>query len=367
MKTYLREQLQLNLLKMPETGGIEEISRSPVSNNSDSGCGGSSGGESPRRQAHNALIKMIPNTMEKIDFTVNLKEKTETPSPVKSEMEMGMGGMNHMDMGSHMDMDDMDDCDSLNGSDARRKRNFVNEGDKDDNYWVKRRKNNEAARRSREKRRMNDLLLEQRVVALTEENKQLKGQLLALKLRYGELEEFKPKHFEKPGQVFTNRNGDTAATVLVNSPDHLAHFHAQAKAAAAAHHASHLLQPQLTALAMPQHLPSQPAPTKPAERKGGFSIDRLLSSEKETETQMPEMTMPDGRRLSIHPRPGSADSGNNSGDNEHAQNYALNNASYTTSLYSPMMYAHALASKSPYLLSPALMAQQKLSMAYGMN
>merc|ERR1712050_611164 len=112
------------------------------------------------------------------------------------------------------------------------------EGEKDDTYWTKRRKNNEAARRSREKRRMNDLLLEQRVVALTEENKQLKGQLLALKLRYGELEEFKPKHFEKPGQVFTNRSGDTAATVLVNSPDQLAHFHAQAKAAAAAHHAA---------------------------------------------------------------------------------------------------------------------------------
>lgn len=344
---------------MPDTGG-GPIS-SPISNNSDSGCGGSSGGESPRHK------------MEKIDFTVNLKEKT--PSAV-AKIEMiqnhpdSMSDISNMNnMNNSMNNDEFDD-ESLNG-DSRRKRNFVDDKDKDDNYWVKRRKNNEAARRSREKRRMNDLLLEQRVVALTEENKQLKGQLLALKLRYGELEEFKPKHFEKPGQVFTNRSGDTAATVLVNSPDQLAHFHAQAKAAAAAHQAamsqshiqSHIQTHTQSAI------PALPA-AKPVERKGGFSIDRLLSSEKETETQMPEMTMPDGRRLSIHPRPGSADSGNNSGDNENNNNNyssTVPTSSYNSSLYSPMMYAHALASKSPYLISPALVAQQKLSMAYGMN
>lgn len=343
---------------MTDTGGIEEISRSPVSHShSDSGCGNSSGGDSPR---HHGSALMLPNKMEKIDFTVNLKEKSEQcmiASVNAPKMELGMS----------MDMDDMDmdDCESLNGSEARRKRNFVDDKDKDDSYWVKRRKNNEAARRSREKRRMNDLLLEQRVVALTEENKQLKGQLLALKLRYGELEEFKPKHFEKPGQVFTNRNGDTAATVLVNSPDQLAHFHAQAKAAAAAHHAA-ISASHLSQLHQSQPVPQLSVPVVKPERKGGFSIDRLLSSEKETETQMPEMTMPDGRRLSIHPRPGSADSGNNSGDNEQV-NYSAN--AYSSSLYSPMMYAHALqhASKSPYLINPALMAQQKLSMAYGMN
>ena len=323
-----------------DTGGIEEITRSPISHNSDSGCGGSSGGESPRHQVQNGF------TNEKIDFTVNLKQEAQTVEQIQN---------------SRPDMEN-EDMDSNEGSESRRKRNFVDDKDKDDQYWVKRRKNNEAARRSREKRRMNDLLLEQRVVALTEENKQLKGQLLALKLRYGELEEFKPKHFEKPGQVFTNRNGDTAATVLVNSPDQLAHFHAQAKAAAAAHQAMNHSMTHPTA--------NQPveAAVKP-KRPGGFSIDRLLSSEKETtESTIPEMTMPDGRRLSIHPRPGSADSGNNSGDQgDQPTGYAGQPSGYGSSLYSPMMYAHALASKSPYLISPALMAQQKLSMAYGMN
>jgi len=325
-----------------DTGGIEEITRSPISHNSDSGCGGSSGGESPRHQHHSSFNN------EKINFTVNLKQEAQSVEQINTQ-----------------NQPNQEDNDSNEGSESRRKRNFVDDKDKDDQYWVKRRKNNEAARRSREKRRMNDLLLEQRVVALTEENKQLKGQLLALKLRYGELEEFKPKHFEKPGQVFTNRNGDTAATVLVNSPDQLAHFHAQAKAAAAAHQA--MSHGSLTHPAVAQ--PAEAA-AKPVKRPGGFSIDRLLSSEKDApESQIPEMTMPDGRRLSIHPRPGSADSGNNSGDQaEQPGSYATQQQTgYSSSLYSPMMYAHALASKSPYLISPALMAQQKLSMAYGMN
>lgn len=321
---------------------IEEISRSPSSLNSDSGCGHSSGGESPSRNS----------IQSKIDFTVNLKQNQNGPVTTKIECETE----NTFDIDGQMNNCEDDDC----MSEHRRKRNFVDDKDKDDGYWVKRRKNNEAARRSREKRRMNDLLLEQRVVALTEENKQLKGQLLSLKLRYGELDEFKPKQYEKPGQVYTNRNGDTAATVMVNSPDQLAHFHAQAKAAAAAHHAA---LSQQHSQQMTQQMSSNQPPAKMA-RKGGFSIDRLLSSEKETDTQMPEMTMPDGRRLSIHPRPGSADSGNTSGDNETAQNNQNVYNPYA-SVYSPMMYAHAL-SKSNYLMNPALMAQQKLSM-YGMN
>ena len=57
-------------------------------------------------------------------------------------------------------------------------------------YWTKRKKNNEAARRSREKRRMNDLLLERRVLQLTEENKHLKSELLSLKLKHGEIGDF---------------------------------------------------------------------------------------------------------------------------------------------------------------------------------
>uniref|UniRef100_A0A8C3JPI7 BZIP domain-containing protein n=1 Tax=Calidris pygmaea TaxID=425635 RepID=A0A8C3JPI7_9CHAR len=68
---------------------------------------------------------------------------------------------------------------------CRRKREFIPDEKKDAMYWEKRRKNNEAAKRSREKRRLNDLVLENKVIALGEENATLKAELLSLKLKFG--------------------------------------------------------------------------------------------------------------------------------------------------------------------------------------
>lgn len=70
-------------------------------------------------------------------------------------------------------------------SSCRRKREFIPDEKKDAMYWEKRRKNNEAAKRSREKRRLNDLVLENKLMALGEENTGLKTELLALKLKFG--------------------------------------------------------------------------------------------------------------------------------------------------------------------------------------
>jgi hypothetical protein len=279
---------------MIENQHIEEIN----SNTSDSGCGGSSGGESPQR------------SLAKLDFSVNLQSKTEPAEIINN---------------------DIDGESSIGSSETRRKRNFVAEGEKDETYWTKRRKNNEAARRSREKRRMNDLLLEQRVVALTEENKQLKGQLLALKLRYGELEEFKPKYHESAaGKVYTSRHGDTTGSVMVNSQ--VAQFHK----AAAAHHAA-LTHQQA---AINQQLIAAQQTAEPRKSSGGFSIDRLLGDKEDKPAEVP--------------RPASADSGNNS-----SEDYPRYDAQYR-----PQIYAHAL--QKPMMYSPVLLAQQKL-MAYGIN
>ena len=66
---------------------------------------------------------------------------------------------------------------------CRRKREFIPEEKKDTQYWERRRKNNEAAKRSREKRRVNDMVLENKLMALGQENAVLKAELLALKLR----------------------------------------------------------------------------------------------------------------------------------------------------------------------------------------
>ncbi|KAM6105744.1 LOW QUALITY PROTEIN: nuclear factor interleukin-3-regulated protein [Pterocles gutturalis] len=68
---------------------------------------------------------------------------------------------------------------------CRRKREFIPDEKKDAMYWEKRRKNNEAAKRSREKRRLNDLVLENKLIALGEENATLKAELLSLKLKFG--------------------------------------------------------------------------------------------------------------------------------------------------------------------------------------
>ncbi|XP_064153282.1 nuclear factor interleukin-3-regulated protein-like [Anguilla rostrata] len=70
-------------------------------------------------------------------------------------------------------------------SSSRRKREFIPDDSKDEQYWERRRKNNEAAKRSREKRRINDMVLENKMVALGEENASLKAELLSLKLRFG--------------------------------------------------------------------------------------------------------------------------------------------------------------------------------------
>lgn len=67
----------------------------------------------------------------------------------------------------------------------RRKREMTPAEKKDASYWVKRQKNNEAAKRSREKRRLNDFMLEGQLLALSEENAQLRAEVLSLQYHMG--------------------------------------------------------------------------------------------------------------------------------------------------------------------------------------
>ncbi|KAA0712244.1 Nuclear factor interleukin-3-regulated protein E4 promoter-binding protein 4 [Triplophysa tibetana] len=67
----------------------------------------------------------------------------------------------------------------------RRKREMTPDEKKDALYWVKRQKNNEAAHRSREKRRLNDFMLESQLLALSEENAQLRAEVLNLQYHMG--------------------------------------------------------------------------------------------------------------------------------------------------------------------------------------
>ncbi|XP_068582092.1 uncharacterized protein si:dkey-172o19.2 [Cebidichthys violaceus] len=69
---------------------------------------------------------------------------------------------------------------NASGPVARRKREMIPTDKKDSAYWDKRLKNNEAAKRSREKRRLSDLMLEGQLLALSEENAQLRAQMLSM-------------------------------------------------------------------------------------------------------------------------------------------------------------------------------------------
>lgn len=97
---------------------------------------------------------------------------------------------------------------------SRRKREFISDEKKDASYWEKRRKNNEAAKRSREKRRLNDMVLENRVMALNEENVRLKTELLQLKLRFGLISTAsymeKSQQISNSAAVGTGSNGTSA-------------------------------------------------------------------------------------------------------------------------------------------------------------
>lgn len=93
---------------------------------------------------------------------------------------------------------------------CRRKREFISEEKKDACYWEKRRKNNEAAKRSREKRRLNDMVLENRVMALNEENIRLKTELLQLKLRFGLIST--ASYMEKSQQISNSASNNNASS-----------------------------------------------------------------------------------------------------------------------------------------------------------
>ncbi|XP_028311145.1 uncharacterized protein LOC114468447 [Gouania willdenowi] len=93
---------------------------------------------------------------------------------------------------------------------CRRKREFICDEKKDASYWEKRRKNNEAAKRSREKRRLNDMVLENRVIALNDENVRLKTELLQLKLRFGLIST--ASYIEKSQQISVANNSSSGGS-----------------------------------------------------------------------------------------------------------------------------------------------------------
>uniref|UniRef100_A0A3B4Y3H8 BZIP domain-containing protein n=1 Tax=Seriola lalandi dorsalis TaxID=1841481 RepID=A0A3B4Y3H8_SERLL len=99
---------------------------------------------------------------------------------------------------------------------TRRKREMIPADMKDSTYWDKRRKNNEAAKRSREKRRLNDLMLEGQLLALSEENAQLRAHVL--NLRYHSSLSAEKSKAASPGA--TSTPSAVASTFSLSRPAH---------------------------------------------------------------------------------------------------------------------------------------------------
>ncbi|CBY16405.1 unnamed protein product, partial [Oikopleura dioica] len=64
---------------------------------------------------------------------------------------------------------------------TKKKRNFVNEKEKNDTYWQKRQKNNLAAKRSRESKRARDNKIVDTANLLEKENSSLKEQIFRVR------------------------------------------------------------------------------------------------------------------------------------------------------------------------------------------
>jgi hypothetical protein len=79
----------------------------------------------------------------------------------------------------------------------RKRRDFIPNELKDEHYWERRRKNNLAAKRSREKRRLNDIVLETKVLELTNLNNSYKLKLDLLMKKYNVDDNEMDKLFEE--------------------------------------------------------------------------------------------------------------------------------------------------------------------------
>ena len=79
----------------------------------------------------------------------------------------------------------------------RKRRDFIPNELKDEHYWERRRKNNLAAKRSREKRRLNDIVLETKVLELTNLNNVVKLKLDLIMRKYEVTDDEVDKLFEE--------------------------------------------------------------------------------------------------------------------------------------------------------------------------
>ena len=105
----------------------------------------------------------------------------------------------------------------------RKRRDFIPNELKDDSYWERRRKNNLAAKRSREKRRLNDIVLETKVLELTNLNNAIKLKLDLCLKTYDISEEQVEKMFEENKHLLVIQEALDMSELLTNEDSLTAH------------------------------------------------------------------------------------------------------------------------------------------------
>lgn len=98
----------------------------------------------------------------------------------------------------------------------RKRRDFIPAELKDESYWERRRKNNLAAKRSREKRRLNDIVLETKVLELTNINNLMKLKFDLCIKKYSIPEEEIEKLFEENKHLLVVQESLDMSELLTN-------------------------------------------------------------------------------------------------------------------------------------------------------
>lgn len=170
-----------------ENGVLMRAYSPPTSNAS--GSSAKSGFDSSTESVHREQLK----TKVSKPFSVNLSPNvSRSPSGERSKLNSSSsanGRKRDKEMSKNFGRKDV--------IPQRKRRDFIPEELKDEHYWERRRKNNLAAKRSREKRRLNDLVLETKVIELTNENNVSKLKLDLLMKKFKITEDEVDKLFEE--------------------------------------------------------------------------------------------------------------------------------------------------------------------------
>jgi len=185
---------------------------------------------------------------------------------------------------------------------ARKRRDFIPNEMKDDHYWERRRKNNLAAKRSREKRRLNDIVLETKVVELTNENEALKAKLNLMLSRLNMKEIDMENLFEEEQRLghISLKPATSISTILAQHDDDDEHLTISKDSSSSETHdedeLNHRMQQVKTGNLLTTISTKSPSPLTPSPSPTNESLLQILANQmlktKQQETSLLKIASP---------------------------------------------------------------------------